>query len=135
MAAGPPTPPGMSDVWHSSPFFLEPLRPPTLQAKAGWKTLEAELQHMAQHVHDKLQRDLSNLHAQLLNEVQAAVKQELMVVSRSFNGLQAVQSQAHASKEINQDIEVPACTPLNPRLSYRVFISQHRRIVYIYIHM
>lgn len=38
-----------SEVWQSSPFFMEPLRPPSLQAKPSWKTLEAEMQHQAQH--------------------------------------------------------------------------------------
>lgn len=81
-------------AWQSSPFFVEPLRPPSLQAKASWKTLEAELQYQAQHCHDKIQKDLGNLHAQVLNEVHAAVAQELQLVSRSFNGFQAVQLQA-----------------------------------------
>eukprot|EP00913_Durusdinium_trenchii_P019636 g18460.t1 len=81
-------------AWQSSPFFVEPLRPPSLQAKASWKTLEAELQYQAQHCHDKIQKDLGNLHAQVLNEVHAAVAQDLQLVSRSFNGFQAVQLQA-----------------------------------------
>lgn len=52
--------------------------------------------------HDKLQRDLSNLHAQVLNEVHAAVAQEMMRVTRSFNGLQAVQNQAAHDGERNR---------------------------------
>eukprot|EP00435_Cladocopium_sp_Y103_P002241 s41_g1.t1 len=54
----------MDQAWQSSPFFVEPLQPPPLQAKAGWKTLEAELQYQSQYCHDKIQRDMGNLHAQ-----------------------------------------------------------------------
>eukprot|EP00434_Breviolum_minutum_P035801 symbB.v1.2.031703.t1/scaffold3622.1/size97564/2 len=86
----------MDEVWQSSPFFVEPLRPPGLQAKAGWKTFEAELQFQSQYCHDKLQRDLGNMHVQVLNEVHAA---ELQRVAHSLHQLQAAQSQAHHDAE------------------------------------
>lgn len=89
----------MDQAWQSCPFFVEPLQPPPLQAKAGWKTLEAELQYQSQYCHDKIQRDMGNLHAQVLNEVHAAVAQELQRVQHNMTVLHGTQTEAHRERE------------------------------------
>lgn len=89
----------MDQAWQSSPFFVEPLQPPPLQAKAGWKTLEAELQYQSQYCHDKIQRDMGNLHAQVLNEVHAAVAQELQRIHHNMSALHGTQTEAHRDRE------------------------------------
>jgi len=89
----------MDQAWQSSPFFVEPLQPPPLQAKAGWKTLEAELQYQSQYCHDKIQRDMGNLHAQVLNEIHAAVAQELQRMQHNMTALHGTQTEAHRDRE------------------------------------
>ncbi|CAJ1406333.1 unnamed protein product [Effrenium voratum] len=94
-------------AFHFTALEREAFRPPPLQAKAGWKTLEAELQYQSQFCHDKLQKDLDALHAQVLSEVHRAVAQELQKVCSNMEGLhnQVVRDVATLSGTARQEVQ------------------------------
>ncbi|CAJ1447825.1 unnamed protein product [Effrenium voratum] len=95
------------EAFHFTALEREAFRPPPLQAKAGWKTLEAELQYQSQFCHDKLQKDLDALHAQVLSEVHRAVAQELQKVCSNMEGLhnQVVRDVATLSGTARQEVQ------------------------------
>mmetsp|Transcript_76872 Transcript_76872/g.135420 ORF Transcript_76872/g.135420 Transcript_76872/m.135420 type:complete len:740 (+) Transcript_76872:50-2269(+) len=84
------------EVWHFKPFPMGTLNPPPLLAKPNLKTLEEELHRQAQHCHDKLQKDMDSLHAQVLSEVHRAVAQEL---AGAAHKIASVQSESKADVE------------------------------------
>lgn len=84
------------EVWHFKPFPMGNLNPPPLLAKPNLKTLEEELHRQAQHCHDKLQKDMDSMHAQVLSEVHRAVAQEL---AGAAHKIASVQSESKADVE------------------------------------
>eukprot|EP00933_Yihiella_yeosuensis_P006337 TRINITY_DN111028_c0_g1_i1.p1 TRINITY_DN111028_c0_g1~~TRINITY_DN111028_c0_g1_i1.p1 ORF type:complete len:761 (-),score=175.29 TRINITY_DN111028_c0_g1_i1:159-2420(-) len=88
---------GSGQVWQKAERKSQgALDPPGLQAKAGWKTLEAELQYQSEYCYKKLQTELDFLHEQVHSEVSAAVAKELDILSKK---LETVRS------EVKQDTD------------------------------